>query len=167
MLGISLSRNVVRLGHFVWAEAKTAQLTVVGSLMLYASAWGWGCSVAGWGSPQEVGLFVSERADNTWAAAAVNSSSQRPVEDESPLPITTYLLLKSTFSWKWYDWCMSVSLDYLMPAVLCVGSYAGKTNSWLVMLAETLRAGKASCTKKRSVPIWINHRSFKGERSSL
>ena len=40
-----------------------------------------------------------------------------------------------------------------MPAVLCVGSYAGKTNSWLVMLAETLRAGKASCTKKRSVPI--------------
>lgn len=35
-----------------------AQLTVVGSLMLYASAWGWGCSVAGWGSPQEVGLFV-------------------------------------------------------------------------------------------------------------
>lgn len=40
-----------------------------------------------------------------------------------------------------------------MPAVLCVGSYAGKTNSWLVMLAETLRAGKASYTKKRSVPI--------------
>lgn len=41
----------------------------------------------------------------------------------------------------------------LMPAVLCVGSYAGKTNSWLVMLAETLRAGKAKLYQKRSVPI--------------
>ena len=40
-----------------------------------------------------------------------------------------------------------------MPAVLWVGSCAGKTKSWLVMLAEALRAGKASYTKKRSVPI--------------
>ena len=121
-------------------------------------------SVAGCGSPKEVGLFVSERADNTWAAGAINSL-QRPVEDESPLSITVYsLLLKSTFSWKWYDWCISLSLDYLMPAVLWVGSCAGKTKSWLVMLAEALRAGKASYTKKRSVPIWIIHRSFKGGR---
>ena len=165
MLRVSLSRSVVRLGRFVWVlklKWPDSLLWVRWCFMLILG------SVAGWGSPQEVGLFVSGRADNTWAAGAINSSLQRPVEDESALSITAYLLLlKSTFSWKWYDWCISVSLDYLMPAVLCVGSYAGKTNSWLVMLAETLRAGKASYTKKRSVPIWINHRPFKGGRGSL